>query len=96
MELLLDKTEGALDHDETWHAPSEIRQVVARMVDGDRVQLGTAPTRESAVALARRVIAELENPSGDWPVVGDRMLRPDAIVSIDVMRPSSFPGAAAG
>jgi hypothetical protein len=70
-----------------WH-PSQVRRVVVRMVDGDLVPIGTAPNRASALALARRVVAEFEGSPGDWPVVGDRILRPDAIVSIDVVRMS--------
>jgi hypothetical protein len=87
VEVLLGHHEGTLDHrDEALPRPSEVRQVVARLVDGDVVQIGTAPNRESALVLARTVIAELENPSGDWPLVGERLLRPDAIVSVDVRR----------
>ena len=86
MEVLLGKPEGSLERDETWQMALEVRQVVARMVDGDVVTIGTAPNRESAIELARKVIAELESPSGEWPLVGERLLRPDAIVSIDVLR----------
>ena len=31
---------------------------------------------------ARTVIAEIEDPGGEWPLVGDRMLRPESIVSV--------------
>lgn len=86
MEILLAKPEGTLDRDDPWQKTLEVRQVVARMVDGDVVPLGTAPDRESALVLARKVIAELESPCGDWPLAGSRLLRPDAIVSIDVLR----------
>jgi len=65
--------------------PSELRRVVVRLTGGEVVQLGTAPNRQSALVLARTFIAELEEPQGEWPVVGDRMLRPDSIVSVDVL-----------
>jgi len=65
---------------------SDLRRVVIRLRDGDVVQVGSAPNRDSAMALARTVIKEIEAPSGEWPLVGDRLLRPDAIVSIDVQR----------
>jgi hypothetical protein len=73
-----------LPYNEEW-APSELRRVVIRLVGGEVVQLGTAPNRQSALVLARTFIAELEEPQGEWPVVGDRLLRPDSIVSVDVL-----------
>ena len=65
--------------------PSELRRVVARMTDGEVVQIGTAPNRDSALVLARTVIAEIKEPRGEWPLVGDRMLKPESIVSVDVL-----------
>ena len=65
--------------------PSELRRVVARMTDGEVVQIGTAPNRDSALVLARTVIAEIEEPRGEWPLVGDRMIKPESIVSVDVL-----------
>jgi hypothetical protein len=73
-----------LPHNEEW-SPSELRRVVIRLAGGEVVQLGTAPNRQSALVLARAFIAELEEPQGEWPVVGDRMLRPDSIISVDVL-----------
>lgn len=86
MDVLLDhQQDGTRERLVDWQ-PSQLRRVVARMVDGKTVQIGTAPNRDGALALARKVIEELERPSGGWPLVGDRMLRPEAIVSIDVVR----------
>ena len=65
--------------------PSELRRVVVRMNDGEVLQVGTAPNRDSALVLARTVIAEIEEPRGERPLVGDRMLRPESIVSVDVL-----------
>ena len=65
--------------------PSELRRVVIRLSDGEVVQLGTAPNRDSALVLARTVIAEIEEPRGEWPLVGDRMIKPESIVSVDVL-----------
>ncbi len=67
-----------------WH-PSELRRVVVRLRDGDVVQVGTAPNRDSALVLARSVISEIDEPTGEWPRVGDRLVRPEAIVSVDVL-----------
>ena len=74
----------AADRAAEW-TPSELRRVVVRLTDGEVVQLGTAPNRDSALVLARTVIAEIEEPGGEWPMVGDRMLRPESIVSVDVL-----------
>lgn len=65
--------------------PSELRRIIVRLNDGEVLQVGTAPNRDSALVLARTVIAEIEEPHGEWPLVGDRMLRPESIVSVDVL-----------
>lgn len=62
------------------------RRVVIRLRDGETIQVGAAPTLERALALARETIAGLDVPGGEWPFVRDRFLRPDAIVSVDVLR----------
>jgi hypothetical protein len=74
----------ALERDAGW-SPSELRRVVIRLDGGDVVQVGTAPNRDSARVLARSVIAEIESPQGTWPLVGDRLLRPESILWIDVV-----------
>ncbi len=81
---LLERPKVAIDRSE-WQ-PSELRRVVIRLTDGRLVQVGTAPNRESAMTLARSVIAEVREPSGEWPQINDRLLRPEAIVSVDVLR----------
>jgi hypothetical protein len=64
---------------------SELRRVVIRLADGDVVQAGTAPNPDSARSLARSVAREIDHPTTDWPRIGDRHLRPEAVVSIDVV-----------
>ena len=66
--------------------PSELRRVVMRLANGEVVQVGTAPNRESAITLARSVIAEVEHPSGEWPLINDRVLDPGSVISIDVLQ----------
>jgi len=66
--------------------PSELRRVVVRLADGGLVHVGTAPNRESAMTLARSVIAEILHPTGEWPLINDRLLSPGAILSVDVLR----------
>jgi hypothetical protein len=65
--------------------PSEVRRVVVRLTDGEVLQVGTAPNLNGALALARSVIAEIDQEGAEWPLVGDRLLCPDAIVSVDVV-----------
>lgn len=66
-------------------SPSELRRVIVRLTDGEVVQVGTAPNRDGALALARTVMAEIDEPGGEWPLVGDRLLRPESVVSVDVL-----------
>jgi len=82
--LLEHPTSPPLDRSGQW-TPSELRRVVVRMSDGEVLQVGTAPNRDSALVLARTVISEIEEPRGEWPLVGERMLRPESIVSVDVL-----------
>lgn len=84
MGLLESTTNPHADRMTDW-TPSELRRVVVRMSDGEVLQVGTAPNRDGALVLARTVIAEIEEPRGEWPLVGDRMLRPESIVSVDVL-----------
>ena len=81
---VLETTTTRSDRLAEW-SPAELRRVVVRMSDGEVLQVGTAPNRDSALVLARTVIAEIEEPRGKWPLLGDRMLRPDSIVSVDVL-----------
>ncbi len=66
--------------------PSELRRVVIRLAGGEVVQVGTAPNRESAITLARSVIEEVEHPSGEWPLINNRVLDQRSVVSIDVLQ----------
>lgn len=64
---------------------SELRRVVVRLADGDVLSAGTAPNLEGARSLARSIAREIDHPLGDWPRIGDRHLRPEAVVSVDVV-----------
>ena len=72
--------------DRTEWQPSELRRVVIRLADGQLMQVGTAPNRESAMTLARNVITEIRYPTGEWPLINDRLLQPEGVVSVDVLR----------
>lgn len=62
------------------------RRVVARLEGDEVLALGEAPGREEADALAESVLREIEQAAacGEWVELGDRLVRPDAILSIDV------------
>lgn len=63
------------------------RRVVVRLRDGDTILVGGSPTYEDALVLAQRTILELADvEEGEWPMLGDRFVNPDAIVSVDVLR----------
>ena len=81
---LLERPAVALERSD-WQ-PSELRRVVIRLSDGVLVPVGTAPNRESAITLARSVIAEIREPSGEWPLITERLSGAPSVVSVDVLR----------
>ena len=63
------------------------RRVVIRLRDGETILVGGSPSYEDALVLAQKTILELGDVSeGEWPLLGDRFINPDAIVSVDVLR----------
>ena len=63
------------------------RRVVVRLRDGETILVGGAPSYERALVLAQTTIAKLGDvKDGEWPMLGDRFINPDAIVSVDVLR----------
>ena len=63
------------------------RRVVVRLRDGETILVGGAPNYERALVLAQKTIAQLGDvKEGEWPMLGDRFVSPDAIVSVDVLR----------
>jgi hypothetical protein len=63
------------------------RRVVIRLRDGETILVGGAPSYERALVLAQKTIAQLDDVrAGEWPMLGDRFINPDAIVSVDVLR----------
>ena len=61
-------------------------QVVILMTNGERVPVSLPATRGEALAEARALILAIdERAPGGWPLAGGRYLRPDAIVSVDVV-----------
>ena len=63
------------------------RRVVVRLRDGETILIGGSPSYEDALVLAQKTILELADVSkGEWPMLRDRFINPDAIVSVDVVR----------
>jgi hypothetical protein len=63
------------------------RRVVVRLRDGETILVGGSPCYEDALVLAQKTILKLADVSeGEWPMLGDRFINPDAIVSVDVLR----------
>ncbi len=60
-------------------------ELVLRLVDGDRVPIGSFTSVDEAQVKAAEVVKQFaEIEEGSWPFVGGRFLRPETIVSIDV------------
>jgi hypothetical protein len=68
-------------------APLDQRRVVVRLLDGEHILIGGAPSYEAALVLAQKTILNVEDVrQGEWPMIGDRFINPDAIVSVDVLK----------
>jgi type II secretion system (T2SS) protein E len=59
--------------------------VELRLANGERIEMGAYSSEEEAVEGARQLVAQA-SVEGTWPFVGDRFIRPDAIVSVDLVR----------
>ena len=63
------------------------RRVVVRLRDGETILVGGSSTYEEGLVLAQKTILALADVAeGEWPMLGDRFINPDAIVSVDVLR----------
>jgi hypothetical protein len=63
----------------------EAVHVVVRLVDGDRVFAGSYPDSGEAHRAAEELLARFAQTDTVWPLVEGRYLRPDAVVSIDLV-----------
>ncbi len=66
----------------------DTRRIVIRVNGGEEIEVGRTEGREPAVLVARDTIRMIEDAQRQetWPEIGDRFLRPGAIVSVDVQR----------
>jgi hypothetical protein len=64
-----------------------VNVVVLRLRDGDTLEVGTFQTAAEAATRAQEVVAEVAaaDVSGTWPFFAQRYLRPDSIVSVDLV-----------
>lgn len=61
-------------------------RVVVRLAGGERLRIAIFPDQAAAEACARRLVHSLsELETGEWPLLGKRFIRPEAIVSVDLV-----------
>ncbi|HEU5064818.1 MAG TPA: hypothetical protein VFT86_02885 [Gaiellaceae bacterium] len=67
--------------------------VVLRLSDGATLEVGTFPTVAEAAAEAQEVVIEIAaaDRNGTWPFFAQRYLRPDLIISVDLIEQGSVP-----
>jgi hypothetical protein len=63
----------------------DVVHVVVRLSDGDRVVAGTFADPEQAHELAKELQSGFGKTDGIWPLVEGRYLRPQAVISIDLV-----------
>jgi hypothetical protein len=60
-------------------------KVVVRLKEGDGVEVGQFPDFGTAMGAAQEVIEQFSNANGSWPFYAGRFIRPDLIISVDVV-----------
>jgi hypothetical protein len=73
-----------MDSTETPHATHPV-QVVVRLIDGGSVLVGTYDGAAEASRGAEELLEQFAQTDKTWPLIGGRYLRPEAVVSIDVV-----------
>jgi hypothetical protein len=72
--------------------------VALRLAQDDHVEIGGFPSKEEAENFARTVVGRIgrAEEQGEWPVFAGRFLRPQTIVSVDVVEdaPAEWGGSA--
>jgi hypothetical protein len=64
-------------------------RVVVRLTDGDGVEVGEFRDFGTAMQGAQEVIDQVSHSNGSWPFLAGRFIRPDLIVSVDVVDAAS-------
>jgi type IV pilus assembly protein PilB len=70
---------------------ASLTAVVLRLQDGTTLEVGTFPTVAEAAAEAQEVVIEIAaaDRNSTWPFFAQRYLRPDLIISVDLVEASS-------
>jgi hypothetical protein len=63
----------------------DVVHVVVRLVDGDRVMAGSFTDPEEAHRTAKELQSSFAESDTGWPLMEGRYLRPQAVVSIDLV-----------
>ncbi|MHB8642791.1 MAG: hypothetical protein ACYDA3_07900 [Gaiellaceae bacterium] len=63
-------------------AKQETFTLVVNLATGTPVTVGDFNSRETAIAQGEALAAEIDG--GAWPMIGGTMIRPEAIVSVEV------------
>ncbi len=81
-----DSTEGVWLTDREPGELLGVRRVVVYLQDSDTIVVGEAPNRQEAAELAEKINAAIDRAieRADWVELGDRLVRPEAIASVDV------------
>ena len=63
-----------------------VRRVVVSLQDAEPIVVAELPTRQEATVLAEQILELVEHAAaaGRWAEIGDRIVRPGAILSVDV------------
>ena len=64
-----------------------VNVVVLRLRDGDALEIGSFPTAAEAAVRAQELVAEIAaaEANGTWPFFAQRYLRPNSILSVDLV-----------
>jgi hypothetical protein len=73
--------------------PVAVTAVILRLTDGTLLEVGKFPTVAEAAAEAQEVVIEIAaaDRNGGWPFFAQRYLRPDLIVSVDLIEQGTVP-----
>jgi hypothetical protein len=66
-------------------SPAPVVRVLARLSNGERIEVGAHDGEDAARAEATALMRFLREAGGDWPFLNGRFVRPEAIVSVDIV-----------
>ena len=83
---LLEHSDEAPALDPAGWGQSDVRRVVVRLTDGEVLQVGAAPNRDGALALARAWSPSSNAPQANGRSSETGLVRPESVLSVDVLR----------